>query len=124
MTIKSEKTREEFKNNILGHLVPKYKADTLDLVKKFPFITVSLSVDNGSFKISKKGDILVAEKDIKDTDLIVDVSQMDKVNLNISAGIQAEEVISTAPDPSKMFCKYHKLSNSRHLELRCRVDKL
>jgi len=33
--ILSEKTRQEFSNNILGHIVPQYKADTLDLVKQF-----------------------------------------------------------------------------------------
>jgi len=71
-----------------------------------------------------KTDISVEEDQIQDTDLVVDVSQMDNVSLTISAGIHPSEVILTAEEPSKIFCKYLLLPNSRNLILQCRISPL
>jgi hypothetical protein len=122
LTTKTVQSREDFEANILGHLAPRFRADPFNIVKQFHFVNVSFNIFNGGFKISKRGDLLIADNEIESTDLVIDVSQMDNRLLNISAGIQPVETISTAQEPSKIFCKYLPMPNSRHLELRCRIN--
>ena len=85
---KIEKTRKEFEDNLLGHLVPLFKPDSLEKVKSFHFPTMGFNVFNGSFKIIKNVDLVVEEKNIKPADLVIDVSKMESVSLNISAAIR------------------------------------
>lgn len=117
-------TRQEFVDNKLNYLSPEYKPLSLDLVTNFPFTTVSLNIFKGSFKLIRKLDSLIEENQLEDSDLIVDVSDLDNVCVNIGAGIQPTEVVSTAVEPRKIYCKHSLLTNSRHLELRCIIIPL
>jgi hypothetical protein len=95
--ITNELTREEFKDNLLGHLVPLFRPDSLDDIPFFHFTNVGFNIFNGSFKVREGIDSVVEQKDIKDTDLMVDVSNLDRVSLNVSAAIRPkDEVISRA----------------------------
>jgi hypothetical protein len=117
-----EKTREEFKDNLLGHLVPLFKPDSLEKVETFHFPTMSFNVFNGSFKVIKNVDLLVEEKDIRNGDLVIDVSGMESVSLNISAAIRPLGEVLTLPDPSQFHYKYYALGAYRELQLRCMIN--
>lgn len=120
----NELTREEFKDNILGHLVPLFKPDSMEDIPFFHFTTVGFNIFNGSFKVREGMDLVVEQKDIKSTDLIVDVTNLDRVSLNVSAAIRPKGEVISGTEPSQYWCKIIELSNSRQLILRCFIDPL
>ena len=55
------KTREEFKENILGHMVPQFIPEPLENVKNYFFGTLGFNIINGEFRHSKY-DKIIQEK--------------------------------------------------------------
>lgn len=123
-TVKKEYTREEFKDNLLGHLVPLFKADPLDVVPYFHFPTVGFNVFDGSFKIREGIDTIIEQHDIRESDLAVDVSGLDKVSLNISAAIRPNGEVISWTAPSQYWESVIELPKDRKLVLRCSIDPL
>lgn len=119
----SEMTREEFGNNLLAFSVPLFKPEPLNRLQNYFFPGVALNIFNGSFKIHE-WDLLIKEQDIKEDDLVVDVSNLDNVNLNISAAIRPKGEIVTRLSPSQFHYKSLNLPNHYQLVLRCSIDPL
>ena len=121
---KEEITRDAFKDNLLGHLVPLFKPDSFENIPFFHFTTVAFNIFDGSFKIREGIDSIIEQKDVKDTDLMVDVSNLDSVSLNVSAAIRPRDEVISRAAPSQYWCKIIELPNDRQLILRCFIDPL
>jgi hypothetical protein len=119
----NEMTREEYGNNLLSFSVPAFKPEPLDNLQNYFFTGVALNIFNGSFKIHE-WDFIIKEQDIKEDDLVVDVSNLDNVNVNISAAIRPKGEIVTRSAPSQYHSKSLDLSNNYQLILRCSIDPL
>ncbi len=116
------KTREEFKDNILGHMVQQFKAEPLEKAVHFQFVAMGFNVFNGDFKHSKF-DRLVDEADIIETDLVVDVSCYDNYGLNITSLLRPIHTGAFVIADSAHFSKNQKITDSLILDLVCNVTK-
>jgi hypothetical protein len=94
----------------------------LNTIKAYQFTNVSFTIFNGTYKATKFNNFIEEDK-IKEDDLIVDVSQMDNVGLNISAGIRPVGFFFNSPDRIPIYTKSISLTNNRELVLWCTVGK-
>ena len=114
------KTREEFKENILGHMVPQFKPEPLENVRHYFFGTLGFNIFDGEFKHSKF-DRIIEEKDITDDDLVVDVSKLNNHMVNISSLLRQPE-IQFSGTSFERFSKSQKISDTLILELVCMTN--
>jgi hypothetical protein len=114
------KTREEFKDNILGHMVPLYRAEPLDKVTFFPFTSVNFNVFDGDFK-NRITDKIIKEKHVTDDDLVIDISEYKNHSLSIWGALRRLDKDELNTINPMYFYKHQRISDALILELACRV---
>lgn len=116
------KTRKEFEDNILNHMVGNFQPLPIVEATFFQFTNVAVTVFNGKINTSKF-DKIIKEEDIKKDDIVVDISDMDNIGLNICALIRHSSQEVFKPSNGLHFSKSIVLPNDRYLDLVCNATE-
>lgn len=117
---KMEKTREEFQNNALAHLVPRVRSKPLAEVSHHQFVLVGFNIFDGNFARSES-EILITQDQIKDGDMLIDVSNFNNRGLNATAILRDPNKIYSIHPNLQSFVSSQKVSDNLVLDLVCNI---
>ncbi|MGQ2985487.1 hypothetical protein [Flavobacterium sp.] len=117
------KPRDEYNFNILEHLAPGYLYKPLNEVVIQAFPTSGFRIVNGSFEKVREMSPFLPENSILETDLVIDVSELDGYTFNVFGCVKEINQKTPASIGDYIYSKDVPISETHTIEIICILIK-